>query len=180
MPTKSRIETQAALYQALEPLLPELIKRGLASYLADLPPTTELGLSAVDTEPVAMEAIVSWAQMPNAELLQESSEPANAEKLRRSFEAFELFNASSDVVLSPTPNSISSLADVDAAYAASWLTAHGHNQRVLEYLGQLGYESVGEAGQANRVAMARAKDGRKTYRDWIKWSEEKYGDYSWA
>lgn len=186
MPTKTQIEAQAAAYRALEPLLPEILKLGISKYLATQPPTKELGLSAAkekkpEPAPVTMEAVVDWQNMPNADLLEERSEASVAEKLRRSFEAFEAFNKGSQMVLAPMGQAVASLADVDAAYAAAWLERNGHNPRLREYLEQLGFESALAAEQANREAMSRANQGRpKSYRDFIKWDEGKYGPYRWA
>jgi len=173
---------QAAQWRAIEPLLPEIIKRGVACLLAAKEPTSEMGLSGKAPKPKRKDAdpideIIDWENLPNAELLEHSSDPALAERLRRSMEAFEIFNQSSSFKLAPTPSALASHADAGTDYAKMWLAKNGHHDRLKAYLDELGFSDFGAASQGNRVALAKA--GVKSARQLFKWSEAAYGEYQW-
>ncbi|MGI8935078.1 MAG: hypothetical protein ACR2FS_13490 [Phormidesmis sp.] len=174
------LEAQAAQWRAIEPLLPQIIQRGVMALLDGAEPTSELGLSGAKSKgkpKQIIDKVIDWRNVPNAQLLQETSEPASAERLRRSMEAFEAFNQQSDWKLAPTPATLASHANVEDGYAVLWLARGGHQAKLTEYLNQLGFADVGAASVGNRVALSLA--GVKSARGLLKWSESAYGDYDW-
>ena len=188
MATKSTAKTtaedmeaqQAAKWRSLEPLLPEIIRRGVMALLDAAEPTAELGLS--DSKQASkpkqkIDKVVDWKNVSNAQLLQETSEPAWAERLRRSMESFETFNKSSDWKLAPTPQTLAAHSGTEDGYSQLWLSRGGHQDRLKEYLNELGFADVGAATVGNRVALSLANV--RSPRELIKWSEAAYGSYEW-
>ncbi|MGI8933036.1 MAG: hypothetical protein ACR2FS_03080 [Phormidesmis sp.] len=174
------LEAQAAQWRAIEPLLPQIIQRGVMALLDGAAPTSELGLSGAKQQSKSkqpIDRVIDWKNLPNSELLQETSEPACAERLRRSMEAFEQFNQSSDFKLAPTPQTLASHSGTEDGYAQLWLARGGHQDRLKEYLQELNFADIGAATVGNRVALSMA--GVRSARELLKWSESAYGSYTW-
>ena len=177
---RAALEAQAAQWRAIEPLLPEIIRRGVMALLDGAEPTSELGLSTekqTEKPKKKIDKVIDWQNVSNGQLLQETSEPASAERLRRSMEAFEAFNQSSGFKLAPTPATLASHADVEDGYAVLWLARGQHQDHLREYLDQLGFADTGAATVGNRVVLAQANV--RSARELIKWSEAAYGPYDW-
>lgn len=175
---RATLEAQAAQWRAIEPLLPEIIRRGVMALLDGAEPTSELGLSGDKVKPQQkLDRVIDWKNVPNSQLLQETSEAAAAERLRRSMEAFEQFNQSSDFKLAPTPSALASHADVEDGYAQLWLSRGSHQDRLKQYLNELGYSDIGAATVGNRVVLSM--NGGKSIREVIKWDESLYSPYNW-
>lgn len=176
---QTQVEADAARWQAIAPHLPEILKRGVESFLKEQASADEPGLSAgAATAPIEAARLIDWQNMPNVDLLAtEPSEARDAERLRRSFEAFEQFNEKSEFQIPPTPALVASFADVEAAYVLTWLRQNERLEKAEEYIESLGFEDEHQATTATRVELSRR--GFKSARDVVKWSEAAYGEYEW-
>ena len=92
-------------------------------------------------------------------------------------QAFEAFNKSSDWKLAPVPATLASHSGTEDGYAQLWLSRGGHQERLKQYLNELGYSDIGAATVGNRVALSLA--GVRSARELFKWDESAYGNYEW-
>ena len=170
---QTQLEQDAASWRALEPHLPAILKRGIASLLEKPLTTTEQ--AEVKSPPIA--EIIDWRNMPNADLLHHISEPAQDEKLRRSFEAIEAFR---EYALIPCPTDLATLADVGTAYAGGWLRNRAPEYRKrLEKALSAHKTSLSLAAHYNHQEIRMHNDGKnRPLRDFLKW-DEALGAYEW-
>ena len=175
MPKSNTLEAQqAASWRALEPFLPEIIKRGVVSLLTEPKTAAELA----DTEAPALAEIISWQDIPNVDLLPQDSEAAQDEKLRRSFDAITSFK---DYSLIPCPAAIASHADIAESWAGGWLRNRAPNylERLGESLSTHGTDLASALGRNAKNIRAHNEGKNRPLRDFIKW-DEALGAYEWG
>ena len=119
-----------------------------------------------ENEPVIEddESGYEWRDVPNAELNGDRRHDAYHEKLRRSVEAIQGYNAGLDTSeqFSITGSLLRQLTGVKPGLVKSWMTEH---KATLD-----GY---------NAGYGARQNTGKPEPRSVIKWSEQAYGEYEW-
>ena len=107
-----------------------------------------------------------WRNVPNAELNGDRRHDAYAEKLRRSVEAIQEYNAGrySDEQFAITGSLLRQLTKVKPGKVAEWMAQH--EAELSAYADELGHGP-------------RQNTGKPDVRSAIKWSEQGYGGYEW-
>ncbi len=107
-----------------------------------------------------------WREVPNAELNGDRRHDAYAEKLRRSVEAIQEYNAGrySDEQFAITGSLLRQLTGVKPGKVKKWITEH--DSELKTYADELGHGS-------------RQNVGKPEPRSVIKWNEAAYGAYEW-
>ena len=107
-----------------------------------------------------------WRNVPNAELNGDRRHDAYAEKLRRSVEAIQEYNAGQDSgeQFAVTGSLLRQLTGVKPGKVKEWMIENSDDLSV--YADQLGHGS-------------RQNVGKPEPREVIKWSEQAYGEYEW-
>jgi len=121
--------------------------------------------ATVETAPADDEpAGFDWRKVPNAELNGDRRHDAYAEKLRRSFEAIQEYNAGLDTSeqFAVTGSILRQLTGVKPAKVSLWVEA---NKAALDAY--------------NSCYNARQNTGKPDPKSVIKWSEGAYGAYEW-
>ena len=115
-------------------------------------------------EPTAEPSGFDWREVSNAELMSDCRHDAYVEKLRRSVEAIQEYNAGRELSeqFAVTGSLLRQLAPVTARKVVQWMA---QNKSVIE-----AYNS-GYSGRQNV--------GKPVAQSVIKWSESAYGEYQW-